>query len=273
LHCSNCGHSQDSGKFCVKCGNSLIISNKLTDDVENDLPVTETTVSVQPNVEIDRNINKAQAASAQYFNYFFSHLKNPTKSFENNTSSLMNGIVTWLFVTLIIGLIIYTGIKHFVDFYSGYLSDVIQTSYFMPVFSRTWGITIAITGTIILIIYALIQLFIRPCSLKWVASMYGSVLLPVFIMSLLTWLLVGMRSYTSALIVFSFTISMITIVAPLVVLFQTSNGIQTKMDRTYIGLIYIVIYTVATYILYYIILESTFTTLLRYFTDFTRYLW
>ncbi|WP_071392766.1 hypothetical protein [Bacillus tuaregi] len=269
MHCSHCGHSQTSGKFCVKCGNSFVRFN----DVENDLPASEMTVSIQPNVAADKSMNKAKTASSQYFHYFFSYLKNPTKSFENNSVSLMNGIVTWLIVTLMIGFIVYTGIKHFVEFYADSLSDIIQTSYFMPVFSRAWGISIATTGLIILILYGLIHLFIRPRSLKWVASMYGSVLLPVVILSLLTWLLIMMRSYTSALIVFTFTLSMMTIVLPLIVLFQASNGIKTKMDRTYLGFIYIVTYTIATYILYYIVLESTFTTLLKYYTDFVRYFW
>lgn len=271
--CSNCGNEQDSGKFCGKCGTPL--TAETAKETEQETPVTqsEESPSVTPTQQAEAaaaveqpaavpnpSIEKAKKTSMQYLNFFTTFVKSPTKAFEQSESNWLNGLITTIAVALILTFSIYSVINGFISKAAAeafYFDPLMSKSYFSLIFPRAFAIIAGMIASIILVVFGVTHAFIRPISLKSVVGMYGSLMLPVVIMSAIVWLLIAINSYSASYFVFAITLSMITVISPFVILFHVSENIKTKIDRLYIGLIYIVGYSVVTFILGYILLEST----------------
>jgi len=264
---------QESGNFCGKCGNALTVNTDETpiQQQHDEIPIAKAS---HPQEETNPNFDKVKDSSTQYFAYFKKHLKNPSAIFTSISGNTLNGVVSWLIFIGMIGIIAYAAIDVFIQFIILQdldFDEVLPTNYFMTIFTRGALFTAIITGTIIFILFGLINLFIRPVTFKWVTQMYGTVLIPAILMSAATWLLILLGSYTVATVTFSLTLSMVLLVLPLIVLYQTARDTEPKIDRVHIGLIYLGAYTLASYILYFIILESTIVKLTKYAQEFMYY--
>lgn len=265
MTCTNCGNVQDDGKFCGKCGTPFVARGEEVSTNEE-----AATVVAQP--QFDSNVNVGTSgSSSQYFTYFTTHLKNPTSIFANESKKTVNGVVTWLLFVALIGLVVYSALDAFIQFSlleDWFYYEAFPTNYFMKFFTRAALYAAIYTGTIIFILFGLINLFIGPKTIKWVTQMYGTLLIPAIVMAAVTWLLIVLDSYTVALVAFSLTFSMTTLILPLVMVYQCARETEPKIDRAHLGLIYLGSYTLASYILYFIILESTFINFTKYLQEF-----
>lgn len=265
MTCTSCGNVQDDGKFCGKCGTPL--NTRVEEGATNEEAAT---VVSQPQVKSKENV-RTGGASSQYFSYFTTHLKNPTRIFADKSKEIVNGVITWLLFVALIGLVVYSALDAFIQFSllkDWYYYGDFPTNYFMKFFTRAALYAAIYTGTIIFILFGLINLFIGPKTIKWVTHMYGTLLIPAIVMAAATWLLIVLDSYTIALVAFSLTFTMTTLILPLVMLYQTARETEPKIDRAHLGLIYLGSYTLASYILYFIILESTFINFTKYLQEF-----
>jgi hypothetical protein len=268
LTCTNCGNVQDDGKFCGKCGTPL---NTRVEEVST----KEEAATVVSQLQFDSNANVGTSgSSSQYFTYFTTHLKNPTQIFANKSKQTVNGIITWLLFVALIGLVVYSALDAFIQFSlleDWFYREAFPTNYFMKFFTKAALFAAIYTGTIIFILFGLINLFIGPKTIKWVAQMYGTLLIPAIVMAAVTWLLIILDSYTVALVACSLTFTMATLILPFVMLYQTARETEPKIDRAHLGLIYLGSYTLASYILYFIILESTFISFTKYVQELVYY--
>jgi hypothetical protein len=268
LTCTNCGNVQDDGKFCGKCGTPI---NTRVEEVST----KEEAATVVSQLQFDSNANVGTSgSSSQYFTYFTTHLKNPTQIFANKSKQTVNGIITWLLFVALIGLVVYSALDAFIQFSlleDWFYREAFPTNYFMKFFTKAALFAAIYTGTIIFILFGLINLFIGPKTIKWVAQMYGTLLIPAIVMAAVTWLLIILDSYTVALVACSLTFTMATLILPFVMLYQTARETEPKIDRAHLGLIYLGSYTLASYILYFIILESTFISFTKYVQELVYY--
>ncbi|WP_449537898.1 zinc ribbon domain-containing protein [Ferdinandcohnia sp. Marseille-Q9671] len=128
MYCSNCGHQNDGGKFCEKCGTPLQATsqNQTAATVENtnqnyvQQPTqTQNTTSNQV-LEATKNISKL------YFGYFLQGLKSPTSMAQNvDGSQFINGLITMILYAISIPLMVYFGFKG--DYFSPSFSDAVIT--------------------------------------------------------------------------------------------------------------------------------------------------
>ncbi|MDQ0223872.1 zinc ribbon domain-containing protein [Metabacillus niabensis] len=130
--CSNCGHQNEGGKFCVKCGTKLVgetAEQQQAATVEPTIPVSnqpvqpeqaETTFSAQPTrpeqpvqpAEPNKHVEAAKNVSKLFFSYFIDGLKNPTKAAQSvGQEQFVNGLITMILYALFIPLTIYFGLK------------------------------------------------------------------------------------------------------------------------------------------------------------------
>ncbi|TYR78879.1 zinc ribbon domain-containing protein [Priestia megaterium] len=117
MQCSNCGHQNDGGKFCVKCGTKLgdngaqqvaasvdstpVQSNQATTYVQSE-PVQQT--------QLNQHVENAKQISKLYLGYFMQGLKQPTAVAQGvRGEQFINGLITMILFAVSIPLMIYFG--------------------------------------------------------------------------------------------------------------------------------------------------------------------
>ncbi|WNB92521.1 zinc ribbon domain-containing protein [Bacillus sp. NEB1478] len=127
--CSKCQHENTGGKFCGKCGNSLLA------DVTNEVAATSvpTHSAQQPNVHVEN----AKKVTKMYFGYFMNILKSPySQSKSIGTEHFINGLITVALYALFIPLMVYLGLKDTIGIFhdSPFFTFVVKPSFGYAVF-------------------------------------------------------------------------------------------------------------------------------------------
>lgn len=125
MQCLNCGHHNDGGKFCVKCGKKLeaVAAQQVAAGVEavptqqpaQQQPIpnySQQQVPQQPN----QHVENAKKISKLYIGYFMQGLKNPTATAQGvRGEQFINGLITMILFAISIPLMIYLGIDSILD--------------------------------------------------------------------------------------------------------------------------------------------------------------
>lgn len=121
MQCLNCGHQNDGGKFCVKCGKKLeeVAAQQVAAGVETVPTQQQATpnysqqqVPQQPNQHVEnvKNISKL------FIGYFMQGLKNPTATAQGvRGEQFINGLITIILFAVSIPLMVYLGINSILD--------------------------------------------------------------------------------------------------------------------------------------------------------------
>jgi hypothetical protein len=111
LQCANCGHLNEDGKFCVKCGSKLGeegISQQVAATAENHPYQQSSTVSSQPN----QHVENVKQISTMYASYFWQGIKNPTTTAKGaGENQFINALITIILYSVSVPLMIYIGWK------------------------------------------------------------------------------------------------------------------------------------------------------------------
>lgn len=113
MQCTQCGHINQSGKFCVNCGSRLEAS-AATEASNSPLsqPVSPAP-SVQPvqhsaPAQMNPQLQQVKEMGGQYFSFFYQVLRNPVRIAETtNAGHMANGIITLVLFCLLLPLIVY----------------------------------------------------------------------------------------------------------------------------------------------------------------------
>lgn len=147
--CKNCGHEQDAGKFCGRCGNPLVEQTDNTQEilpeevevVETEAPViseqevepvvrqeSEEAATVEPGVQAQQaqqtqqqqsqqniHIENIKENSQRYVSFIKEYLLHPSAVVERASQNFINGLITFiLLILLTAGSAFYIG-KRFID--------------------------------------------------------------------------------------------------------------------------------------------------------------
>ncbi|USB33055.1 zinc ribbon domain-containing protein [Paenibacillus sp. YPG26] len=126
MHCTNCNHYNEGGKFCESCGAKLPVEVAATSETAGQSPVqpdytqqqepvyhtppqqTGYPGSGQPSAQPNVYLQNAKKVSRSYFNYFGGILKRPfSASHSIGGDQLVNGIITMVLLSLIAPLMVY----------------------------------------------------------------------------------------------------------------------------------------------------------------------
>ncbi|MCG7313974.1 zinc ribbon domain-containing protein [Priestia flexa] len=119
MQCLNCGHHNDGGKFCVKCGKKLeaVAAQQAAAGVEGvptqqpaqQQPIpnySQQQVPQQPN----QHVENAKKISKLYIGYFMQGLKNPTATAQGvRGEQFINGLITMILFAISIPLTVFFG--------------------------------------------------------------------------------------------------------------------------------------------------------------------
>lgn len=150
MHCTNCNHYNEGGKFCENCGAKLPVEVAATSETVGQSPVqpeytqqqepvyhtppqhTGYPGSGQPPAQPNVYLQNAKNVSRLYFNYFGAILKRPYSSIQNiGGEQLVNGIITLVLFSLLAPLMVYFYLgsmarKYFSD--SPFMDNVVNTN-------------------------------------------------------------------------------------------------------------------------------------------------
>ncbi|MCI4620610.1 hypothetical protein AT960_07115 [Priestia megaterium] len=113
MNCSNCGHFNDGGKFCVKCGHRLkeeaAASQTAAASEYQPQPQPQTAYAPQ---QPNQRVRQAKKVSKSFFSYFAEGIKNPTATAQAaGESQFVNALITVILYALSIPIMLYVGWK------------------------------------------------------------------------------------------------------------------------------------------------------------------
>lgn len=113
MNCSNCGHFNDGGKFCVKCGHKLqeeaAVSQTAAASEYQPQPQPQTAYAPQ---QPNQRVQQAKKMSKSFFGYFVEGIKNPTATAQAaGEGQFINALITVILYALSIPIMLYVGWK------------------------------------------------------------------------------------------------------------------------------------------------------------------
>lgn len=225
--CSNCGHSQQQGKFCAKCGTPIIIDQQ-TEQAQ-----------IQTYAQPNETIEQLKQVSNGYISKFVDLLKNPTKSLHE-TNSVVNGLISLVLFVFIAAFTIYTMINKaysstvgtfagiFDERYSGLpIAALVFIMFAIAVFTFVADIAVFVLGKIFVGHVSFKQLFTQ------ITNFYPTIIALMAVAFILQ--LIGITGFAILAIIFALSIAILFI--PLYVIVHLLQNENTKIDVFHIYLI------------------------------------
>ncbi|TMU83448.1 hypothetical protein FGG79_19765 [Bacillus sp. BHET2] len=106
LKCTSCLNEQDSGKFCGKCGTSLMENSNHQPSAYTEASAASSAMDTQP-VNTNENVMKAKESVSKYWSYALQVLKKPSVALETKENQFVNGVITMALFVIAFALSIY----------------------------------------------------------------------------------------------------------------------------------------------------------------------
>lgn len=268
MFCPNCG-SNETGKFCTKCGTPL---PNLEKETVAHSTVAQPTQPAQPEYQqqVNNNQNGGQGkqVSRQYFSFLTDSLKQPLK-FSNsvNSTNFVNGLITLILAAVFQALFAYGVAKQLTEFFMrgfggfGHFGDELKVEFF-DVFIEEFFVAALILGIYVVVIFAAIKLVNKSeTSFQDVLARFGSYMVVPAIGFLVMFLAVILGlGLKFIIILFLLTYGAVNLAFVLTTVSFKSN---TKVDRYWT--IFIILATIV--IGYFIYYNSTIEEFFRGFEE------
>lgn len=184
LKCTNCLNEQDSGKFCGKCGTSLMESGIPQPTAFTEAAAASPAGGAQP-VNTNEHVTKAKENVSKYWSYALQVLKKPSVAFDTKDSQYVNGIITMALFVIAFALSIYflanKLYKAVVGGFGSLFSEGGLGAESLPFFSITSSLfmfaVFFILGSFISV-FLVSKFMTEGFTLKELLSQFGSILIP-----------------------------------------------------------------------------------------------
>lgn len=252
MTCTNCGHSQEAGKFCGKCG-SKMESTPLTestaipeqaatsDSIEQPTPQA---VPAEPNIHVE----KLKSHSKMYSSYFMRQLKRPSLSFNQLTTEFTNGVISIVLLGVLISIALYTFINNFAGAYG---------PGFLTIFTNILIFSIIMIGIVTLSLFMINRFFGPQLSYKSICSLYGGHLSPLLLTSAVSILLMFLKSYTYGNVLLSLVFTFAIFILPLYLISSLLTKKASTVDPLYGYMLYIGAFSILFIIFITILADSS----------------
>ncbi|WP_019413918.1 zinc ribbon domain-containing protein [Paenisporosarcina sp. TG20] len=284
MKCTSCGHEQESGKFCGKCGNSMIpasSNNELGATVEEgqfhtnlsqastaSAPLQNHQIPTEPNAQLE----KVKETSKQYWSYFLQHLKKPSIIFNHAEANFINAIISVVILSLLVSLSIYKNMSLVMQPFSG--DATFEVESIAPSFIKLFISSTLILSIILLlsisIIYILSKFFGPEVPFKNITSIIGTFTIPFILLNIVAYILLFIDSLVIGNAILSISILLCLFVMPLYVISTLLSKQSKSLDALYAFLIYIVLFPIGLSIIISVFVDSTIG---KYLTEFQELLY
>ena len=251
--CLNCSHEQDMGAFCVKCGSPMTSpentgKNEAYDE-NKEVAATEAYTQPKQSKETNQNLEQVKQTAQNYMNSFIALVKKPASATTNDTV-FINGIISFVLLSLLLGLAT-TGIvnKFFASIFGlfgGFIG--LDKNVFSVKYVFLFGLVFALLSVVtILTVFFANKLFVQERSFKSVFVSITNFYPIAIIVALLAYLLTLLGLPKPALYLFVIALTIIITLAPLFVMNRDMENKSTKFDKFYIFIVVSLVITLMTY--------------------------
>lgn len=179
LVCTKCNNQQEDGKFCGECGGPVErMANGNQENVPAKEPVIQETAAQAATVESSQSQPTADAVKSglkNYWSYFLTMLKNPSRAFQTNENQFVNGLVTFGVYALIYALSLYFLANSLMSAFGSYYSESLP---FFGIVSRLVFLIAIIFVITFGSAFIILKIGKVQTSFKTLITQYGSVIVP-----------------------------------------------------------------------------------------------
>ncbi|MFS0783782.1 hypothetical protein [Bacillus sp. 1P06AnD] len=254
MKCRNCGHENEGGKFCEKCGTKL-------EDARSEVAAASATQQEPVKNQPSQYIESTKKISKMYFSYFLDVLKHPYANSQSvNKEYMVNGIITIILFSLFIPLMTYFGLKGLMSNFNEFGSDLFGVGMDMappftavvvkPFFAYLIFIALVITFTFAAVRFGRVNVGYTD-----VVARFGSFLIPFVLL-----LAIGLIFSILKVKFFLFFLSLgfmgaIFIIPPLVIASYKRNS-KSGMDVIYGSLLTYLLTIISIFIMADMLMEA-----------------
>lgn len=258
-NCLTCGHSQEEGKFCGKCGaplESSVLEQAATINDMNDYqdqPQSQFAKTVQETSQSSDQIELIKKQSKLYINHFLEQLKNPSANL-NVEAAWKNNIISMVIYVIITALSVFMLLKRFTSggfgFFESYGPSIIQVIFYMSLFLT---LLIAIN---VLAIFLTSKLFSENLSFRNIISKIGNYYALPIAITILSILLGLLKSYTYSIFMLYAGFTLAIVIIPIFVMINLLSNTSKIIDNFYSFIFYLVVTGVLSAIIFSFIIDS-----------------
>lgn len=255
--CLACGHEQEEGRFCGKCGEE--IEKLVSDEVA---ATASSNFEQQPQVtsQNSEQLEKIKEQSKMYFNYYMQQIKVPSTHFNTTELSFKNSIISIILYVILTTLSVYVLIKGFIGggLFESYGPSFFQIFLYMSVFFVLL-ITISLVA-----VFITTKLFSEDLTFKDVISKFGGYYMLPMMLSVIGIFLALFKSYSFATISIYVGLAIVTGVIPMYIMVKLLSSKSKGIDSFYAFIFYIIVTIILMVIVISFIIDSTIGEYLQY---------
>lgn len=248
LVCPKCSNQQESGKFCGVCGTAVkpvvmedlsVGSNHAEEVSENNTEnIQQDVVNPTPNESVQPTAEAIKSGLSQYWSYFLSLIKNPSRGFQVNENNFVNGLVTLGLYALLFSLSLYFLANSLVTTFSGGYLDGVP---FFAVVSRLVFLMIIFFVITFGSAFVMIKIAKNQDSFQTIIAQYGSIIVPFTALNVIAMLggLIGSAQLTGVMLLlslaFTFTFT------PVLFVYEKVSILNKNGQKIYLSLATIIL--------------------------------
>ena len=244
--CSSCGHVQNDGNFCGKCGGKFEGAAELQ---------TATLAEQQPVQQSSEQLDKLKEQSKMYVGYFTQQLKTPS-----GQPDLKNSLINIGLYILLTVLAVYSLMNQM--FSSSYFFD---GPSFIQVFLYAAIFFIVLNGIGVTAVFLTSKFFSENLSFKEVINKFGGYYALPILLSVVGIVLAVLKSYTIAMISIYFGLIVAFGLIPIFVMIRQLSLKSKGIDSFYAYMFYLVLNVIFGVIIGLFIADSAIGEMISYF--------
>lgn len=263
LVCPKCNHQQDSGKFCGVCGTAVqaadseqLPNDNVEEEVRSGSPeqdiqsegaasTSQTAATAEPQVQETSEVIKN--GLSQYWSYFLTMVKNPSRAFDANENQFVNGLVTLGLYAVIFSLSLYFLANSLMRAFNNWFDTSVP---FFDVNARLVFVAIIFFVITFGSAFIMIKIAKNQQSFKTIIAQYGSIVVPFTALNVIAMIggLIGSIQLTMSSIFLSASLTFVFI--PVLFVYEKVSSSNRSNQKIYLSLATILLITLISYILH-----------------------
>lgn len=273
--CPTCSHTQDTGKFCGKCGTELVAKQQ-QEEVEQhtkepfviqdkDIEVAATITEAVSEHHQQKEESALKTHATNFWQYTLMLLKNPATSFNQTDRQYPYGIIHFILFALSFSIALYYTMDVAYRLSLGlFMGGELP---FLPIVIRATLILLLLFATTVIGTFLLEKIMTKQMSFKGVLVQYGGLLVPFILVQCVT-IVTALAGFITLTIIFLVgSLCFTLLILPGILLYEQTSKQKKGNQRVYFG--FATIATMA--FLLYVVIRTTVLRYLEYIEDFIDY--
>lgn len=249
LVCTKCNNQQEDGKFCGECGGPVELmaagSQENTTEQESVVQGSATQAATVETSQAQPTADAVKSGLQNYWSYFITKLKNPSRAFQTDEGQFVNGLVTIGLYAIIYALSLYFLANSLLSAFGSYYTESIP---FFSILSRLVFLIVIIFAITFGSAFIILKIGKVQASFKTLITQYGSVIVPFTALNVVAMIggLIGSVQLTSISIMLSMLFAFIFI--PVLFVYEKLTA-ANHAQRLYLSLATLILIAIISFVL------------------------